>query len=198
MSKKSFRAIIGLATALIVMTPSLSQAAPTRSFYYGDTSVALSSDFVGAIGALKLDVKAYRGSWLRNGRARFGITDGDIDLANAKAEIIHSGGLRIVAGKTTVELRDFIIDTMGAKPVLTGKVVLNDDLIGRVPLFDLTLPALTLPLDVHPYTHFQIPGVKLTLSETAAGALNAAFGVSAFTAGFNIGTATVSSFLFDN
>lgn len=197
---KSFASIAAVLTATsAVLFASLTvDAAPTRSFSYGYTGVKLSSEFTGAITALKLDVKAFKGSVLRDGNAYFGISDGDIDLANAKAEIAHVGGLRIAAGNTVVELRDFIIDTTGTKPVLTGKVIANDSFVGRIPLFDLTLPALTLPLADTLHAPFKIPGVKVNLTDTAANALNGVFGVTAFVPGFPIGEATVNSSLFRN
>jgi len=90
-------------------------------------------------------------------------------------------------------LQSFIIDTT-AKPVITGLVVVNGKLLGRVPLFDLTLPAgFSLPLHLKE-NRLVLKGVGVTLDAQAAGALDAVFHVNAFTAGFPIGTAQVVAF----
>jgi len=106
---------------------------------------------------------------------------------------LHSGGLTLKAGDTKVALQSFIIDTT-TKPVITGLVVVNGKLLGRVPLFDLTLPAgFSLPLHLKE-NRLVLKGVGVTLDAQAAGALDAVFHVNAFTAGFPIGTAQVVAF----
>jgi hypothetical protein len=172
-------------------------AAPTLNVAYGDTSVKLDPVFVGALQSLSVTPSAIGYSSLRNGVASFPVVDGDFDFGTAKGEIAHYGGLRLKAGSTTVELTDFIIDTSGAAPVLTGKVIANDSFVARIPLFDLTLPALTLPLQApRGWGALTVPGVKVTLNAGAAAALNGAFGVTAFAGGIPIGEATVKTFAF--
>jgi hypothetical protein len=166
-------------------------AAPTENLSDGKTSVTLSADFFAALGALGLSAGTVGAGTLRGGAASFPITGGSIDLANAKAEINHTGGLSLSKGTTRVELTSFNIDTLGSGPVLTGLVTVNGDLLGRVPLFTLELPQLTLPLQLQAFKTLIIPNVKVKLSPEAAGALNSVFGVTAFTDGFNIGTAYV-------
>ena len=97
---------------------------------------------------------------------------------------------------TTVELRNFIIDTTGTAPVLTGLVVANEGTVGRIPLFDLVLPTgIMLPLKAQgPMKSLTLAGVSMKLTSGAATALNDAFGVTAFTAGLPIGTAKVKGF----
>jgi hypothetical protein len=99
--------------------------------------------------------------------------------------------LRLTGGGTVVELTQFIIDTADTAPILTGLVKVNDSVVGRLPLFHLALPSLTLPLPRS--RRITIPGVGVTLTDTAAQALNGAFGVTAFSAGIPIGHATVSA-----
>lgn len=170
-------------------------AAPTFPVAYGNTTVTLSSELVGALTTLGVTPAAIGYSRLRDGKINFPITDGDLDFGTAKGEITHAGGLKLSKGSTVVELRDFLIDTSGAAPIITGKVVANDSFVGRVPLFELTLPALALPLPTNnPY--LTIPGVKVALSKTAADALNAIFGVTAFAQGIPVGTAQVQTFAF--
>jgi hypothetical protein len=101
--------------------------------------------------------------------------------------------LTLKGGNTQVRLGSFIIDTT-ARPVITGLVIVNNKLAGRLPLFDLTLPAgfsLPLRLDEH---RLILKGVGLTLDAQAAGALNAVFQVNAFAAGLPIGTAKVTAY----
>jgi hypothetical protein len=173
-------------------------AAPTQSVAYGDTSVKLDPIFVGALTSLKVTPSAIGYAHLRDGVASFPVTDGDFDFGTAKGEITHAGGLKLTAGTTVVELRDFNIDTSGAKAVLTGKVIANDNFAARITLFDLALPALTLPLATPPrgWSSLKVPGVKVTLNAGAAAALNGVFNVTAFTGGIPIGEATVKTFTY--
>jgi hypothetical protein len=178
---------------------SVAFAAPTLQLGYGDTTVKLDAAFVNALSTLNVTPGTLGQSRLRNGAVNFPITDGDIDFANAKGEISHSGGLTLRAGTTTVELRDFLIDTSGAAPVITGKVVVNDNFVARITLFDLQLPTLTLPLATpqSSLAHLTIPGVKVKLNAGAADALNGVFGITALAGGFPIGEATVRTIAFN-
>lgn len=185
-----------LGTGFIMATTAI--AAPTQSVGYGDTSVKLDPIFVGALTSLKVTPSVFGRAHLRDGVASFPVTDGDFDFGTAKGEFTHAGGLKLTAGTTVVELGDFIIDTSGAKPVLTGKVIANDNFVARITLFDLALPALTLPLATPPsgWSTLKIPGVKVTLNAGAAAALNGVFNVTAFAGGIPIGEATVKTYTF--
>lgn len=180
----------------IVLLSVNASASPTKEFSGGDTSVSLSPELAAAAGSLNLSVSAVSPA-RRFGAAGFSfpITSGLIDLENAKGEIIHGGGLRLAAGNTRVDLRNFIIDTTGTQPVLTGVAVVNNSVVGRIPLFKLTLPALTLPLSNRSFV-LNIPNINLRLTSQAATALNQSFGVSAFTENFPVGTARVTAISF--
>lgn len=183
---------VSLAMAALMVTAMVApiMAAPSINLGDGRTTVVLSSEFLGALGALRLSAGSVGDGSLRSGVAGFPVTGGVVDLGTAKAEINHSGGLFLAAGNTRVELTSFNIDTTGAAPVLTGLVTVNGDLLGRVPLFDLELPALTLPLRPQSFNTLFIPNVKVTLSATAAAALSGVFGATV-PAGLSIGTASV-------
>ena len=72
---------------------------------------------------------------------------------------------------------------------------MNGTLVGRLVLFNLILPSgLSLPLKTEGPL-LNLKDVKVELSSTAAAALNSVFDVKAFTAGFDIGTADVFSFV---
>ena len=163
-------------------------AAPTVDFKAVRTEVVLSSTFLEAATALGLNLQPVRPGRISKAKARFPVIAAELDLANAKGEIQHSGGLRFSKNGTVVELTLFIIDTTGA-PVLTGIVKANGSVVGRIPLFDLELPELALPIPQQ--SRLTVPGVAVKLSDEAATALNGAFSVSAFTEGLSIGTAKV-------
>lgn len=188
---RSCMAAIAIATMLSTVLSTMALGRPTALLVEGRTSVNLSSDFLGALSSLRVSAAAVGAGSLRSGVASFPITAGALDLANAKGEIDHAGGLSLTAGNTTVQLISFKIDTTGDSPVLTGLVIVNGDVVGRLPLFDLQLPALTLPLTPGAFGTVFIPGVGVRLNKTAAGALNQVFGVTAFVEGFNIGQASV-------
>ncbi|UFP96265.1 hypothetical protein [Gloeobacter morelensis] len=140
-----------VAAALGLATPAL--AAPTEALIGGTTSVQLSSDFLGALTSLGVQAGTLRDATLsEQGVASFAVIGGAIDLGTIKAEIIHRGGLSLSAGGTVVELSDFSISTLGTQPVLTGLVTVNDELVGRVRLFNLGLtsaPAVSEQIVTH-------------------------------------------------
>jgi hypothetical protein len=105
--------------------------------------------------------------------ARFPITG-----VAAPATILHRGGLTLAAGSPTITLTDFDIEL--ARLTVSGHVSGSIGDVGRADLFTLGLskrPSLGL--------------LSLRLTATAAGALNATFGGSAFAAGDTFGYATV-------
>lgn len=182
-----------LSAVALTFVVALAFAGPTRVITGGTTQVKLSDEFLGALGALGLSANIIEPGRIFGAAGSafiaFPIPSGDLDLGTAKGEINHLGGLTLSTQTTTVRLRNFVIDTTGAKPVLTGLVVVNGDVVARLPLFDLQLPRdLRLPLpDVK---ILSLRGVGVTLNATAAGALNSVFGVNAFVEGFPIGIAT--------
>ncbi len=176
-----------LSSALVA----ISAQAQTKTLEYGKTSVTLSAGFVSALQTLGVKPGVVIPSQLNNGIATFPVVAGAIDLQSAKGEILHSGGITLTTSATKVRLESFIIDTKST-PVLTGLVVVNDKLVGRLPLFDIHLPSnVTLPLPLTEGYILKLNGVGLTLNSQAATALNSLFHVTAFQGGFSIGTANV-------
>lgn len=196
MKTSTSRARSRLSLALVAMVLTLTsfnhaQAAPTIRLFGGLTSVALSEDLVGALGTLNLTPGAIEPGALREGIARFPLSGGGIDQASLAGDIFHVGGLSLTSvDGTTVELFNFMIDTLGEQPVLTGLVTVNDDLVGRIPLFNLNLANAQVDGSLFGLT---IQGVAASLTVEAANALNAAFGVEAFVEGFNVGVAAVAA-----
>lgn len=181
-------AVMGLA---LVLAGSAAQA-QTKTIAFGRTSVSLSSGFVSALQSLGLTPGVVQPSELEEGKVTFPVTGGALDLQTARGEISHSGGLTLTAGSTEVRLQSFTIDTTGSSPILTGLVVVNNKLVGRLPLFNLQLPAgLTLPLKPSGEGVLRLKGVGVTLTAPAAAALNGVFKTNALKGGFGIGTANV-------
>lgn len=158
----------------------------------GQTSVTLSGRFVNALTVLNVQASGFGGTQISNGVAHFSITGGAADLSPTKVEIIHSGGLTLKAGSTEVSLTDFVITNIGGRPVLMGALTVNGDLVTRAPLFNLRIGRVGTS-EQGDRNNLDLDNVGVTLTSTAAGALNQAFGVNAFNAGFRIGTAQVDA-----
>jgi hypothetical protein len=187
----------------LAATPLFAAAAPTETTRGGATTVALSPQFLGALSSLNVAPGAIAPGKLvatpRGVRAWFGVTTGVVDLGSATntpitAEISHEGGLSLSAGATRVELSSFAIEIGSGGHLLTGLAVVNDSLVGRIPLFDLDLSGASITRNGNV---LKAGDVAATLNEDAATALNQIFGVSAFVEGFPIGTAEVRA-LLDN
>lgn len=95
--------------------------------------------------------------------------------------IKHSGGISLTAGDRTIELRNFYIDLGRGR--VSGVVSGTVGSVGRVDLFKIRAS-----------DRRDLGLVKLTLTDTAAGALNATFGVSAFAENATFGYATPRPF----
>lgn len=186
------RLIVAVPFAALALLASSADAfsQKTVTIETGRTTVALSNEFVSALGSLNVAPGTVALARLYKGTVNFPVTGGAIDLDTAAGQILHSGGLTLTAGQTKVTLQSFIIDSTIA-PVITGLVSVDGKLLGRLPLFDLALPGgITLPLK--PYDgQIILKGVGVSLDSAAAGALNSVFHVSAFKGGFGIGTAKV-------
>lgn len=172
-------------------------AAPTVNTLAGDTRVALSAEFLGALDSLGVSASPSYPARLRGARATFPIPTGEIDLETARGEIVHNGGLNLTAGALTVNISSFVVDTTGAAPVLTGLVKANDSLVVRIELFDLALGSAPEVNQNPLFGNLRIDDVAVTLTDEAAAALNDAFGVTAFEEGIPIGTARVNTFFYE-
>jgi len=193
MARKSLSATFALVVTLS-LAASTAFAQQTKTLNAGITSVALSSTFVDALTSLNVTPGTVAPTELEHGKASFPVIGGALDLASARGNILHSGGLTLNAGNTHVALQSFIIDTTTATPVITGLVSANGMLIHRIPLFDIALPpGFRVPL--HPDGWIlQLKGVNLTLDSAAATDLTSVFKTNV-PAGLPIGTANVTIFL---
>jgi hypothetical protein len=190
----SFIKKAALAAALVLAASSV-YAQQTKTVEFGQTKVSLASSFVSDLESKGVKPGVVDPTHLKNGVVNFPVTGGAIDLDSAAGQIIHSGGLTLSVPGKNLRLQSFIIDTTGSAPVLTGLVDLNGKLLGRLPLFKLQLPAgVTLPLKPEEGL-LKLKGVNVTLTKTAADALNGIFSVSVFHEGYEIGTANVYAHL---
>lgn len=176
-----------MASAVVGFAPVV-HAAPSASLATGKTVVVLAPELLSALTSLGVSAGKIEEAKLKGTTATFPVIEGDVDLGTAKGEILHSGGLSLSAGGTTLKISNFIIDTSGDAAVLTGLAKVNESVVGRIPLFSVTLPSLSLPIQPQRGS-VSIPHVKLALRAEAAEALNAIFGVTAFQAGIPIGDA---------
>ena len=117
----------------------------------------------------------------------FPITLGLVSSDTLEGQIRHVGGLKLSKGDTTVYLTRFFID-IDAAPSLSGLVGVGQKGGDRADLFSLDLTGLKVESGEN---RIKLSGVTLKLTAGAAGALNGAFGTTAFTEGLVIGSATV-------
>ena len=106
--------------------------------------------------------------------------------------IEHDGsGLSLTGGGKTVELTDFVVDP--AESVLTGRVVVDgEEFAPSAPLFFLDGSTLK-PLQVNDTEGTAVlEGTTVSLTKTAADALNMVFGTDALTEFFPVGVAEIT------
>ena len=117
----------------------------------------------------------------------FPVTGGWVNLDTLHGTIYHSGGILFIDPSTgkQIEVSDFIISVHQGG--LTAEV--NGNAKVRVPLLDLSLAHA----NVHAGRHkVKISGIVLTLTKTAASALDSTFSTTLFTAGLELGTASTT------
>jgi hypothetical protein len=106
----------------------------------------------------------------------FPIQGGLINARTLAGKITHSGGLTFTAGGKSLTIRDFTVST--TKKTLTAWV---DELGALVSVLDATSK------------HVTITGIKVTLQQGVADALNGYFSTTLFSGGLPIGTVQVSA-----
>jgi hypothetical protein len=149
----------------------------------GATTLALDEGAAAALQSLGIAVAPLKPARAGDAGIAFPITAGKLDAETYAGRIKHSGGLSLTRGSTRVDLRNFTINVDKA-PDLTARVG-----TGRVSILDLDLSDAEIATKGR---KISIAGVKATLTDDAATALDAAFGTDAFEEGLAIGTATVS------
>jgi hypothetical protein len=166
------------------------QATGTDTLLYrGATTVALDPGAAEALDSLGVSVSPVRPASAGKSGISFPITFGLVSSDTLEGQIRHVGGLKLSAGDTSVYLTRFFID-IDDEPSLSGIVGVGQKSGDRAELFTLDLSGLK----VEPGKRsIKLSGVGLKLTAGAAEALNGAFGVTAFTEGLTVGTATVQA-----
>jgi hypothetical protein len=167
---------------LLALAGAPAATAATADVAGGTTTLRLTSGAARALDSLGVAVTPLRPARAGRSGVSFPVSGGSVNPATGSGTIRHRGGLRLRAGHTTVNLRDFVIRAGSANTISTrvGSARLS---AFRIDLEDARVRRNGIGTSVS--------GVKVTLSARGAAALNRAFGVSAFQRGLRIGTATV-------
>jgi hypothetical protein len=170
---------------LVALSATAALAAPAAAAPVGVgggvTNLHLDRGTAAALGDLGLSVAPVGPAKAAGTRISFPVTGGAIDPATAAGRVAHSGGLAFSAGGTTVRVTDFVVRTDRRTPVLTAAVG-----SARVPLLALDLGDAKVLRRGPGGVGTWVVRVQTSLTATAAGALNAAFG-SRLAAGTPIG-----------
>jgi hypothetical protein len=169
------------------------QGAPHVWLTGGDTSVTTAPGIAAAllghgivpIATLPGTEGAQIGSSGVSVRFTFPVTGGWLNAAALRGTIWHRGGILFIDPATgkQIEVSDFIISVH--RGVLTAEVNGNPKV--RVPLLWLSLAHAKIHAGWH---YVQISGIVLSLTGTAAGALDSTFSTTLFKPGLELGTAS--------
>jgi hypothetical protein len=165
--------------ALVVLTGSASAAG-----LKGKTTLALDPGAGAALTSLGVSVAPVAPATAGPDGIAFPVTGLGGSLFPLTLQVKHSGGLALSAGATTVSLTDYTI-VLGRSPNLVATVNGGP----RVSILKLDLSKTRIRLNS---SGLNVGPVKASLTEAAAGALNGAFGVTAFTKGLVLGNATIT------
>lgn len=118
-------------------------------------------------------------------RFGFPVTGGRVNLAKLTGTIDHSGGILFLDPATGKEI------SVGTFTINVGQrdltAIVNNTPKERVPLLTLGLGHAKITVSRHAV---KISGIVVRLTKTAAGALDATFGTTLFSAGLELGTAS--------
>jgi hypothetical protein len=195
---RSFRKLTyaaAIAVVALTLSPMFALAQKIYVVEGGRTTLTLSKAFLADLTKIGAVPTAVAGSQLYENQINFPITSGAISLESAAGEMLHAGGINLTLGTKLVKLNSFLINTIGEESYVTGLVVVNGKFLGRIKLFDLTLPSdLSLPLDPKSGDFF-LGGVQWNLDPEGAVALNDAFGTKVFTDNLFIGDSLSLAFV---
>lgn len=164
---------------------------------YGRAVINFDPGFLSAANSLGTQLGGVGFSNFTSGTLVLPTVGGIVDLQTARGEVNLLGGLSVNATSGQVRLQNFVLDTTG-NPMFTAMLVVNNRLVGRIPLFDLATPTgTTLPLQTTVGV-LQINGYAVTLDPTGAAALNAAFGIQSIQGGVYVGTMNLYAVLSPN
>jgi hypothetical protein len=175
-------ALLGALAALVVAAPSAQASGKQLKVKGGATVLKLSPAAAGALKSLGVAAPPIGPARACGARFSFPITGGELDAKTLAGRIRHSGGIRLSAGTTRLELRRFSIN-IDSQPDLTAKVG-----GARVSILSLDLSKAKVRKGRRLIV---VRSVVARLTDRAAQALNATFHVQAFTPGLELGRASV-------
>ncbi len=175
------RAAVAITTLAVAML--LAFAGTANAALKGKTTLALDPGAAGALTSLGVSVAPVAPATAGADGVSFPITGVGGSLFPPALKVKHSGGLSLSAGPTTVNLTNYTI-MIDRSPDLVATVNGGP----RVSILKLDLSKARLGIGGGGLT---LGPVKASLTQSAASALNGAFGVSAFTKGLVLGNATV-------
>jgi len=178
-------AVLALCALLLLAAPAAakSKKGSTLKLKGGATTLTLDQGAVDALTSLGIAAAPLKPATADGADLRFPLTTGRVKAKTLAGTIRHVGGLSLSREATRVDLRNFVIDTK--KGVLTARV--GD---ARLAILDLDLSDAEVAKKGKRLT---VSGVKATLTQAAADALNGAFATDAFKEGLVIGTAVVTT-----
>ena len=161
-----------LSVAALMTVVSASLQAQTDTIVYGRTTIS-SSTFLQYVASFNVTVTDLAGNPVQNTAKTFPVVEGVIDLQTGAGEVTNAGGYLFRGNGNSVRIQNLVLDaTNPTNPVMTALFIVNDKLVGRQPLYQVTAPAgISLPLQPQAGTE-QINGLNLTLTRAAAIILN--------------------------
>ena len=164
------------------------------------TAVTLDKGFLDGLTALKLTPATLGGAKLEGAKISFPITGGNVtyfDPASGVTPYVQglinhdNSGLQLTgANGKVVKLENFVVDP--AESVLTGKVTVDgEEFAPSAPLFFLDGRTLN-PLQVNDDGTAVLEGTTVSLTKTAADALNMVFETDALAEFFKVGIAEIT------
>lgn len=178
--------IFALLFGLVITTAQPLQAQSNTAIGSGVTTLRFDPSFESTVNTTGLILGAVQESIVLQGLFNFPVVEGTVDLDNARGVVIHGGGFHLEGQNGDVTFLNLILDTTGATPYVTADLVVNNAMVLRIPLFNLQLPPLTLPLDVRS-GRIDISSTSVTLRPEAADILNRLLSSTHFTDGQSVG-----------
>ena len=189
-----------LSTLILSAVLALPALADTADVKTGTTVITFSDTVATALDLAEVAFKKAQPARINPGKGAltYVASGGAIDLSNGKTEIIHSGGITLGKGESTVTLLDPIIELSeaGVDPAvarISAILVVNGVSKGRAHVFNIsgTVFANT-PVQVPNNNKISANDLELTLTSDAATELNTAFGVTVFDTVTVVGTADIN------
>ena len=165
------------------------------------TAVTLDPSFLEGLTALELTPATLGGATLEEAEISFPITGGNVtyyDPASGVTPFVqgliehNDSGLQLTgANGAVVKLEDFVVDPEAS--VLTGRVTVDDEVFAEsADLFFLDGSTLNPLADGEQEGTAVLEGTTVSLTQTAADALNMVFGTDALSEFFPVGVAEIT------